>query len=1122
MPRNNNESWSNNSICIAKIVMLTMLAAMLCANASADQSYQRIEYSNIQINSITSTINTTWLGLQESYTIDSHNESELLFINAKNISYDINYSCRLNESGSSYVNTGAFNATDSEVIINTQLDNPINTTTYISFECIYDIYFSEAMTNITVNTTDNSTYKEINITASTRQSYSVDEWLQVIDMSPPGISIAIYVDGLMQQHYNLSTNHTVTPPHSNNTNNSQYNNNASNNDSSNNESNYHNSTSTSFFNGYKEYYSYRINNTTTQANITLEIAITEENSRYCILNNESAQLLSFNESLNITLPAEAGNHSYNISCQDIAVNTAYTTLDIEILIDTVVPAVYPIFFNIILSKPSYNLGEIGYYIINANNHSNVSITICPVAEGWVQCYLMPEFIDDTYPKQQAMPYSNKTGIYTIEGIMKYKNTSIRFNTTFNIINTITATITSSERKAAAGSIITFNASASGGIPPYGYKWLLFDNQEFIGPGAYKNFTIPGSYKINLTVNDSQGNMYKTSKEIDIIGYYTLKVITYDKATSSRLSGVMIEAKNNGESHNVTTNNAGEASIKLLEGRYDLYASKADYGVLVEDVKLDENLTLNLNMSYEDFEKPIITLLTSDDESFAKESVKLKFKVDDKARLYCELFVAQQNDSWFELKDYGNDLLTNTEYSFELTDLDIGAYKWKISCSDKQSNTATTHARRFIVSDQAVSKGIEHNADTQYGINEALDKIYSLSGNEAEVVDILEIKKSLKIILDKSSSLDRDIYNLVYRKDLDEQGKADMQRQYITAVEDLKKKTPIDVKVDAHKNFVKYVKQEDLKPLLETYKSLKNLNVNMNAFLEWVKRIQSRAVINTKAMNVVLYYDDGSSNEITLIVKDISIRDFEDGQSLNANGVTFVESIPKSIVSDARFINFVTKDYSILKSDPLIEFPASTKRIIYYINDTIPLDRIQDTDTVLIDKNINIEQSITGFSIFGLGSLKEVSFSSQGVLIIIIMLLIIIYLVINFDLIYKIKGLFAGVKKKVSYIRVLINDSNDHLDIADYNKAALIYREIKLNYEASNEAVQKAVYDECYELCNRLDIFYFNELYTQAEDVFIAGKKPIEIYDKMVMTYDKIDDRYKKELEKKLKTIKNRI
>jgi len=62
----------------------------------------------------------------------------------------------------------------------------------------------------------------------------------------------------------------------------------------------------------------------------------------------------------------------------------------------------------------------------------------------------------------------------------------------------------------------------------------------------------------------------------------------------------------------------------------------------------------------------------------------------------------------------------------------------------------------------------------------------------------------------------------------------------------------------------------------------------------------------------------------------------------------------------------------------------------------------------------------------------------------------------------------GSKKKVSFIKVLINDALDYLKTEDYDKAALIYREIKLSYEEANNYVKKQVYDESFDLCNQLD------------------------------------------------------
>src|SRR3989338_3055850 len=105
---------------------------------------------------------------------------------------------------------------------------------------------------------------------------------------------------------------------------------------------------------------------------------------------------------------------------------------------------------------------------------------------------------------------------------------------------------------------------------------------------------------------------------------------------------------------------------------------------------------------------------------------------------------------------------------------------------------------------------------------------------------------------------------------------------------------------------------------------------------------------------MLTYEGGRTQAITLITKDISIPYSEDESLLRSNGVSFLEIIPKEIVPDASQLNLITRQYTVLEKDTMLEFPADTATIAYYVNQTINLGSTQSIDTVIMDRNIKIE------------------------------------------------------------------------------------------------------------------------------------------------------------------------
>jgi hypothetical protein len=855
-------------------------------------------------------------------------------------------------------------------------------------------------------------------------------------------------------------------------------------------------------------------------NQTLNVEVSDMTDTSCLFR-DNALNVSFNNSLIYIFNSSS---NYSIECVDLLGNDFYYTDTIIVnatLNDTnstLNNTINEPFLNIAINKHDLNLGELGYMTINANNNSNVSLTICPQLQGWVQCYLTPTFVNETFPKTQVMPYSNKTGTYVIEAVMNYKNHTIKTNITFDVINNLNAKISATDKVVSVNDMVTFNATVTGGIGNYYYVWTMHDGQKFYGKGAYKNYTVAGEFTESLFVNDSQGNNYTASVNVQAKPKHMLTVITIDQKTNTRMKDVIVEVGD----YNGTTTAAGEIKFMLPEEKYDIYASKEEYGSVVDDVNLDEDLTVYINMTFEDFTPPEITLLTKNNEIFAQTNVKLKFEADDITELRCELYVAEGNYSWFTLKDYGDNLLSDTEYTFELTDLAVGDYKWRIDCIDDNGNRAESDEYSFIVSDENVAMSLQQNDDANTDINKALDKINGYAGPEAEIVDALNIKQSLKDLLDKSNNLERDINNLAYRRDLDEQGKLDMQKKLVDDITVLQNSIPEDITVTGSRTFIKYVRDPELQELLKDYASIKSLNINTKGFFEATKRTQNKVVISTSAINAVLSYPDGTSKDITLIKKDIAVSDPSYDAEIKAPGISFVEVIPKDIAADSKIIHMVNKDYAVLKADPIIEFPSSTTTISYYINKTIDLNTLEQLDTIIIDKNVNAITTTTGFSILSADSIQDID--GKTAMIGIIVILVLIYLTSSFDILSKIKILFTNSKKKISYIRVLVNDSLDYLVTKDYDRAALIYREVKLNYESSSDVIRNEVYQECYDLCNALDAYYFNEL-NEEFDRYIkmdAKEKALTAYQKMEQTFEKFDEKFRKDREKIMKDSYNKI
>ncbi|MEM4711052.1 MAG: hypothetical protein QXL18_03835 [Candidatus Woesearchaeota archaeon] len=1039
-------------------VIINMFVLIFLLVLFSDIAYSQeilTENSNTYISNITILLNSTYLNLKNTTTYN-YSENDTNYTIIDNIENVVDYYCELNGLQQKIIFSNTLNASELIVLNITLFNGSITDGIYaLLLNCTYNIAEHHNLINITYNILNQTTTEQnftVNLTKNilTNKTIIVDTLKPVINYDLNNLTINISVTDLSNTscrlYYNI-TESSVAPQQL-------------------------------FYN---------------------ETILFNKNLQYLLDFNNKTNL-TLNQSLNQT----SGIYSINIliTCFDELQNLEKINFTISYIVNnTLLPEP---FLNISINKQNIPLGEIAYITINALNSSNVSITICPIAQGWVECYMTPIFINETYPKIQIMPYSNKTGNYIIEAYMHHGNISIYKNLTFSIVNNINAVI-NYKKTAAVNEIITFNVTSTGGIGNHNYLWLMHDGQKFYGPAAYKNFTSPGRFTEKLFINDSQGNTYNTSVDVDIKQKYQLIVIVNDEK-GIRVKDALVEAG----SFNATTNSAGEARFLLMESKYDVYVSKEGYGAVVEDINLDSNLTVNINISVEDYLAPNVILLT-DDKSVFSDIVKLKFKAEDITKLRCELYIAGYNESWFRLEDYGDNLLNNTEYTFELNSLKPGKYKWKIDCIDEKGNKGESSEYYFTIEDKSISLSLEQNDRQNSDINKALDRMNSYAGPAATIIESLGIKKSLKELLEKSNNLERDLHNVDYRRDLDEKGKQELRDKLVNDITVLRNSIPEDIKVTGSKTFIKYVKEQQLKDLLKEYVQLKSMNVNLNSFLESTKRAQNKIIVSTNVITATLFYPDGNSRDITLIKKDISLSNPSYEGDLKSTTASIVEIIPKNVAADVNLLNILNKEYTVLKKDPILEFLPSTRSIIYYINDTLDIEIVEETDTVLIDKNIKVV-STTGFSIVNVESIKNMDI--KIVLIILIFVLIVIYVFTSFEVFPKIfsRILWFNYKKKISYIRVLVNDSLDYLAANDYDNAALVYREIRLAYESSPESVKNEVYQECYDLCNSLDSYYFNELNEEFERYINLGlkEKAFSLYQKMEKVYDKMDEKIKKD------------
>ncbi|MBU1854885.1 MAG: hypothetical protein KKF89_04140, partial [Nanoarchaeota archaeon] len=353
----------------------------------------------------------------------------------------------------------------------------------------------------------------------------------------------------------------------------------------------------------------------------------------------------------------------------------------------------------------------------------------------------------------------------------------------------------------------------------------------------------------------------------------------------------------------------------------------------------------------------------------------------------------------------------------------------------------------------------------------LDQLYALLDSlpkktvqQKQVLEALEYENNIKQSIKTVERTIRDIYNIDFRRDLTTEEKAAKQKELMNVIDDIYQSTPTDIDVLGSKSFVKYVDETELETIIFEYAAAQNFQ-DANSYFKAALQTQKEATITTSIKNVKLYFLNGSVEEITLVVRDL---DF-----INDN-LTFkiIEHLPKELVQSTDEMVILT-DNKIIKKDPIIEF-EKTDKIVYYVRGLKDLDLFQKANTIILPEDyLSAVNSITGRAIFSF----DTDINGKTWLVFLVIILVLIYGGYHFESFEKAKHLYFLIAgdKKMHNMKMLINDAYDNIEARNYEKAYLIYREIKLYYEKLSIPAKNEIYISVVDICNKLDFEYSQEI-----------------------------------------------
>lgn len=784
-----------------------------------------------------------------------------------------------------------------------------------------------------------------------------------------------------------------------------------------------------------------------------------------------------------------------------------------------------VLFNITPLKESYNIGETASFAIYAENHSNTNLTLKSPNNYYAY---QAQYLNQTYPIYESLPYTKKVGEYIIMGSTTYSGYTIYQNKSIIVSNSITIEL-DGDKSIKPGEMFELEADASKGYGDYyNYTWYF----EGYSPvkGRYANYTPAASGEYSLIVNakDIEGNEKNQSFVLTIKKIYQLKIIALDKNTESAISGVYIEI---GDTV-LTTGSDGVALFNDVRGRYDVTAYKTGY----KDYKylnyyFSDNSTLMLRMSQIDQSSPVITLLNRSVHSIDGKA-SISFSVSDSSKSTCSIYTSTDS-KWWSLKSTIPNITSSSEKVFLLDGLGNSSLRYRIECSDSDLNIALSEEGEITKQEALESLSISGSFGDILTIKEdfeaAKENLANLGAKENEAYSLLKFDLLLREAERLSSSFERDLDTIKNPRcpgincNITDNEREKRINDLVLKTKNSIEATPVFLEVSSFEEFVKYPGKTDVENAIKRFYESKNKILTKNQLKQLVEKsflLQSKLTVSTKVYHVNVQYISGKTEELTLIKNSFEIYDKENVIPNNKNFM-LLQDIPKEASQNLK-VTFASKA-TPLNNDNLFDIPLTDKSMAYYISSDIALEKIKLANTILISTAPPSSNSIIGFSILSPIEFKDINY--VYVLVVIVFLILIFRLLMMFGLFESLKQkMFHSDEKEYHSMMMLINDAKDYLDAKDMQKSALIYKEIKLKYDGLSAKTRLRVYDNIIDLCSKIDEEYVKKLVEIAFDDLKKNNSghAAKVYLVIEKAYRKLRDNSKQLFENEIRGIYSKL
>jgi len=865
---------------------------------------------------------------------------------------------------------------------------------------------------------------------------------------------------------------------------------------------------------------------------------------------------------NLSVPP--GNYAFNITCLDLANNSAYMSGSFE-----------RINFSVATDNVTYLPNQNVFITVNAPQSSRVNLTVSRENTS------VSSLTSPPYPITYVFASTSRLGNYSISAMLSYANITFYRNTSFAVSNpnNLSVSIDSNASVAEAGAPIRFSSNVSGNINAVSYAWDFNSDgiTDSISPNPIYAYTLPGTYHAALTVNDSY-SAASAGKNITVLGRFSITVIAKDTLGAPLIANITLG------NTSIISNSTGVSVFQnVLGGTYALNATADGYYPYSNTAAISENQNITIYLS----SLPLIPIVQiSSPENglqLSSSSLDFTFKVLHNYTTNCT-FYSNEGGNWWAALSNISEVQKGIDYSIAAENLTTGDYTFKIVCKDRFGNSgfAQVSVSANIIAAPAEPSYPEMDAAEQ-ALSEKQAYYDSIGPQELEAANLLGITGTTGMLSDAQDRLSRarrDLSDLAFSRQSDEQIAA-RKREIISDAVSHVDSIPDSIDVLGSSEFVKYPKESELLNIASAFISAKGLKIDERTFLRANSGLQQLFSIDTKAFSVVLYRN-GIEQDVSIVSHAINLNSSISNNDSVLSNLALVLYIPKNVTDSASKVNFTgnLENSNVLRDDPIIELPVA-ENITYTIGGSFDVQNANSISILLVQKSATVSiPGITGFAVSERTAIWPFNYfsgrlgSSLGLQILVLLLLITVYVgyTVKPEIITKpvaaIKGAVSGKRgtlraerypqiqqfqqnaypglqkpageyqmhypsplryenaanqqpyyslgavaqqqklpaalgMQYSYVASSLQRARHLIEENSYDDAASAYYELRLIYTTMPESIRAMLYPQMIALFHQLNLCYVKGLLSSAKSLIAS-----EDYKSAALIYEKIEKAYR--------------